>query len=115
MSDQVLTQVRADKYSRDYVALLRFHYHSSFVGVLLGALIVTRHWSGPLVLRIFLLYVSLNVLLYGGLYSFNAITDAEADSRSVFKRYRPLASGAVSRTAAGTFAACLVAAGFVTG
>ncbi|HYM99997.1 MAG TPA: UbiA family prenyltransferase, partial [Aestuariivirgaceae bacterium] len=58
---------------------------------------------------------SLNVLLYGGLYSLNAITDAEADSRDPFKHWRPVASGAISRKAAGAFAACLVVAGFVTG
>lgn len=115
MSDQVLSQVRARSHWRNYVALLRFHYHCSFVGVLLGVLIVTRHWSGPLVWRIFLLYVSLNVLLYGGLYSLNAITDAEADSRHPFKHSRPVASGATSRKAAGTFAAGLIVAGFVTG
>src|SRR6185503_12994943 len=92
-----------------------FHYHSSFVGVLLGVLIVTRQWSGPLVWRICLLYLSLNVLLYGGLYSLNAITDAEADSRHPFKRFRPVASGAISRKAAGVFAAVLIVAGFVTG
>jgi decaprenyl-phosphate phosphoribosyltransferase len=115
MSEQVLSQVRVRSDWRNYVALLRFHYHSSFIGVLLGVLVVTRHWSGPLVWRIFLLYVSLNVLLYGGLYSLNAITDAEADSRHPFKRSRPVASGAISRKAAGAFAAGLIVAGFVTG
>jgi hypothetical protein len=115
MSEQVLSEVRAGSHWRYYVALLRFPYHSSFVGVLLGILIVTRHWSGPLVGRIFLLYVSLNVLLYGGLYSFNAITDTDADSRNPIKRFRPLASGAISRKTAGAFAASMIAAGFITG
>lgn len=115
MSDQVLSQFRARSHWRNYVALLRFHYQCSFVGVLLGVLVVTRHLSGPLIWRIFLLYVSLNVLLYGGLYSFNAITDAEADSRHPFKHSRPVASGAISRKAAGAFAAGLIVAGFVTG
>src|SRR5688572_27157306 len=105
MSEQVLSDVRAQSNWHNYVALLRFHYHCSFVGVLLGVLIVTRQWSGPLAWRIFLLYVSLNLLLYGGLYSLNAITDAEADSRHAFKRGRPVASGAISRKAAGAFAA----------
>lgn len=115
MSDQVLSQVRAPSHWRNYVALLRFHYHCSFVGVLLGALVVTRHWPGPLAWRIFPLYVSLNVLLYGGFYSLNAITDAEADSRLPLKQFRPVASGAISRKAAGAFAAGLIVAGFVTG
>jgi len=115
MSEQVLSQVRAVSHWRNYVALLRFHYQSSFIGVLLGVLIVTRHWSGPLVWRIFLVYVSLNVLLYGGLYSLNAITDAEADRRHPYKRSRPVASGAISRKAAWTFATTLIFAGLVTG
>ena len=106
MSDQTLTLVGARGAWRSYLPLFRFHYHSSFVGVLFGALIVTRDWSGPLVLRISLLYLSLNVLLYGGLYTFNAITDADSDSRRPFKDSRPVASGAISRN---------VVAGFVTG
>ena len=115
MSDQTLSQVQTHDAWHDYLALFRFHYHSSFVGVLLGVLVVTRDWSGPLVWRIVLLYLSLNVLLYGGLYTLNAITDADSDSRRPFKDSRPVASGAVSRKAAGVFAAGLIIAGFVTG
>ncbi len=100
---------------RSYVALLRFHYHCSFVGVLLGTLIVTRDWSGSLLWRTVLLYLSMTVLLYGGLYSLNAITDAEADSSHPLKRTRPVASGEISRKAAGWFAASLIVAGFLTG
>ena len=109
MYEYVETEVRAVGLWRSYVALIRFHYHSSFIGVLLGALIVTRDWTGPLVWRIFLLYISMTVLLYGGLYSINAITDAEADSRHPLKRTRPVASGEISRKAAGLFAAGLIA------
>src|SRR5688572_31441429 len=43
---------------RDYISLLRFHYHSSFVGILLGALVVTRDWQWPLLWRLFLVYRS---------------------------------------------------------
>jgi 4-hydroxybenzoate polyprenyltransferase len=57
----------------------------------------------------------MNVLLYGGLYSLNAITDAEADSSHPWKRFRPVASGEISQKAAGVFAAVLIVAGFVTG
>lgn len=109
------TEVRARSNWLSYVALFRFHYHCSFVGVLLGSLIVTRHWSGMLLWRTFLLYASLNVLLYGGLYALNAITDAEADSRHPLKHTRPVASGEISRKAAAVFAAGLIVAGFITG
>jgi 4-hydroxybenzoate polyprenyltransferase len=115
MYEYVQTEVRARSHWLNYVALLRVHYHCSFVGVLLGALVVTRHWPALLLWRTFLLYVSLNLLLYGGLYSFNAITDAEGDSRHPLKQTRPVASGEISRTAAGVFAAGLIIAGFVTG
>jgi 4-hydroxybenzoate polyprenyltransferase len=115
MYEYVQTEVRARSHWRNYVALFRFHYHCSFVGILLGALIVTRHWSGLLLWRTFLLYVSMNVLLYGGLYSLNAIMDAEGDSRHPLKQTRPVASGEISRKAAGVFGAGLIVAGFVTG
>ena len=115
MYDYMQTEVRTRSQWLNYVALLRIHYHCSFVGVLLGALVVTRHWPGLLFWRTFLLYVSMNVLLYGGIYSLNAITDADADSRHPLKQTRPVASGEISRLAAGVFAVVLMVAGFVTG
>lgn len=117
MYECVQTSIRARSRShvRNYVALLRFHYHCRFVGILLGALVVTRHWPGPLLMRIVLLYFSMNVLLYGGLYSLNAITDADADRLHPLKKTRPVASGEISRKAAGVFAAGLIVAGFMTG
>jgi len=117
MYEYTATQVGTPKLSqlRHYISLLRFHYHSSFIGILLGAFLITRDLQWPLLWRIFLLYVSLNVLLYGGLYSLNAITDAEGDSRHPWKKNRPVASGEISRKTAGLFAAGLIVAGFVTG
>ena len=117
MYEYTATQVGTHKLSqwRNYISLLRFHYHSSFIGILLGAFLITRDLQGPLLWRIFLLYLSLNVLLYGGLYSLNAITDAEGDSRHPWKKNRPVASGEISRKTAGLFAAGLIVAGFVTG
>lgn len=115
MYDYAQIEVRTRSQWLSYVSLLRIHYHCSFVGVLLGALIVTRHWPPLLLGRMFVLYVSLNVLLYGGLYALNAITDAERDSRHPLKQNRPVASGEISRRAAGVFAAGLIIAGFVTG
>src|SRR5687767_11259591 len=79
MYEYAQTEVRTRGNWLNYIALLRLHYHTSFVGVLLGALIVTRHWPALLIWQILLLSVSLNLLLYGGLYSINAITDAEGD------------------------------------
>jgi 4-hydroxybenzoate polyprenyltransferase len=99
----------------DYVKLVRFPYHLSFIGVVLGIVIINHHWSPKLMRDLFLLYVSFNVLLYGGLYTINGITDAEADRLHPLKRNRPIASGAVSSGAAATFAFVLIASGFLTG
>lgn len=115
MYEYVETGVRARIQWRRYVELLRFHYHSSFIGVVLGSLIITRSWSTSLVWRTLLLYVSLTLLLYGGLYTLNAITDAERDRLHPLKRVRPVASGEISRKAAGLFAAILIVAGFLSG
>jgi 4-hydroxybenzoate polyprenyltransferase len=117
MYEYTTALVGTQKFSqfRNYISLLRFHYHSSFIGILLGALVITRQWQWPLLWRIFLVYLSLNVLLYGGLYSLNAITDAEGDSRHPWKKNRPVASGEISRKTAGVFAAGLIVAGFATG
>jgi len=100
---------------RDYVRLIRFPYHISFVGVLLGVAIVKQRWPTPLLRDIFLLYVSFNVLLYGGLYTINAISDAEADSQHPRKRIRPLASGAIPSDVAALLSFALIASGFLTG
>lgn len=117
MYEYTATQVGTHRLSqlRNYISLLRFQYHTSFVAILLGALVITRQWQWPLLWRLFLLYLSLNVLLYGGLYSLNAITDAESDSRDPRKKHRPVASGEISRKTAGVFAAGLIVAGFATG
>ena len=117
MYEYATTQVRTPRLSllRNYISLVRFHYHSSFIGTLLGAFVITRDWQWPLLGRIFLLYLSLTVLLYGGLYSLNAITDADGDSRHPWKKNRPVASGKISRKAAGVFGAGLIVTGFVTG
>jgi 4-hydroxybenzoate polyprenyltransferase len=116
MVDNALVPVVRERgYWRNYVTLFRFPYHSSFIGVFMGEMVVTRHWSQPLVWRMFLVYLSMNVLLYGGLYTLNAITDSDADSRHPVKRHRPVASGAISQKSAGLFAAGLIIGGFLTG
>jgi 4-hydroxybenzoate polyprenyltransferase len=53
--------------------------------------------------------------LYGGLYTFNAITDIESDLKHPFKRRRPLPSREVSLKSAGIFSLILIAGGMLTG
>ena len=59
--------------------LIRFQYHITFIGVILGAALVARGLPQSLAQSLALLYVSFNVLLYGGIYTMNDILDAESD------------------------------------
>ena len=102
------------KTPRSYLAVVRFHYHCSFVIVLLGVLTVTRNFTLDLVSSLAMLYVSFNVLLYGGLYTVNAIADSRSDRLHPSKRKRPVASGAIAPTAAAWIATALITAGFAT-
>lgn len=97
-----------------YLELFRFRYHLSFVGVLLGALLVARGETPALTGDILLLYVSFNVLFYGGLYTINALADAPDDRLHPQKRHRPVASGAISPAMAVLFAVLLLSGGIVT-
>jgi 4-hydroxybenzoate polyprenyltransferase len=99
----------------DWLKLIRFRYHLSFVGVVLGAALIARGLPVQLSLALLVLYLSFNVLLYGGLYTLNDILDAESDRRHPRKRNRPVQSGAISLRGAALFAATLLAGGLVSG
>jgi 4-hydroxybenzoate polyprenyltransferase len=98
-----------------WLTLIKFRYHVTFVSVLCGALLFAPRIERALALKLVLLYVCFNVLLYGGIYTFNDIADRTADARHPGKRHRPVACGAVSVQAAGLFALLLVAAGLALG
>jgi 4-hydroxybenzoate polyprenyltransferase len=100
--------------TRAYLALIRFPYHCSFAVVLLGVLTITRDFI-PLLRSILLLYVIFNVFLYGGIYTVNAVADAPSDRRHPRKRFRPVASGTISRPCAAAFGILLIAAGLASG
>lgn len=91
--------------------LIRFPYHLSFAGVVLGAALIARGLPALLLLSLLALYLSFNVLVYGGLYTLNDILDAESDRRHPGKRNRPVQSGAISQRAAVLFAATAILAG----
>ena len=74
---------------RTIVALVKPRYHVSFVTVVVGALLFAELPDRALAGRLVMLYVSFNVLLYGGIYTFNDIADRAADSRHPVKRTRP--------------------------
>ncbi len=95
--------------------LIRFRYHVTFIGVILGALLVVRGLPLSLMQSLALLYVSFNVLLYGGIYTMNDILDAESDRRHPHKKNRPLQSGVISLPVAVVFSATLILAGLLSG
>jgi len=98
-----------------YARLIRFHYHVSFSIVLLGVLTVTRDITVPLLLSLAGLYLSFNILLYGGIYTFNAIEDARSDGEHPRKRWRPIPAGEIELGSAWKFAAVLLGSGFLAG
>jgi DNA-directed RNA polymerase subunit RPC12/RpoP len=99
----------------NWLRLIRFPYHLSFVGVVLGAALIAKGLPASLLPSLLALYLSFNALLYGGLYTLNDILDAESDRRHPRKRNRPIQSGAISRRSAALFAATMAAGGLVSG
>lgn len=98
----------------DYLKLIKFRYHVTFLGVVVGALLFADKISLSLIQTLLLLYVSFNILLYGGLYTINGIADIKSDKRHPLKRKRPLPSKKISLTAAKIFALILIASGLFT-
>lgn len=100
---------------KSYWRLFRFRYHLNYVSVVAGALFVSGGVTAALAGRLALLYVSFNVLLYGGLYALNEVTDLGSDRLHPIKRRRPVASGAITVGEALAFAGVTTAAGLATG
>jgi len=99
----------------DGLAFVKFRYHVTFLSVVCGALLFAEAIDRGLVRQLVLLYGCFNVLLYGGIYTFNDIVDREADARHPGKRLRPVASGRVSPPAAAAFGTALTGSGLIGG
>jgi 4-hydroxybenzoate polyprenyltransferase len=97
-----------------WLRLLKFQYHASFLSVVFGAALFARGLPGPLVGSLALLYLSFNVLLYGGIYTLNDVADLDSDRHHPVKCHRPLASGAIAPAHAVTFAVVVIGLGLVT-
>jgi len=93
-----------------WLALIKFRYHVTFVTVICGALLFAPHIDARLALRLLLVYACFNVLLYGGIYTWNDIADRAADARHPRKRRRPIAAGTVSVGGAAIYATALIVA-----
>ncbi len=100
---------------RTGLALIKPRYHLSFAGVALGAVLFARDPDLTLALRLAALYLSFNVLLYGGIYTFNDIADRAADAAHQMKRRRPIASGRLSVRRAAAISVSMITAGLLSG
>lgn len=100
---------------RTIIALVKPRYHVSFVTVIVGALLFAEIPDRALAGRLVMLYVSFNLLLYGGIYTFNDIADRAADSRHPVKRTRPIPSGRLTVARAAIIAASMTASGVALG
>src|SRR5687767_6783039 len=96
---------------RTLLVLLKPRYHASFLTIAIGALLFAGTPDRTLALRLAVLYVSFNVLLYGGIYTFNDIADRADDARHPAKALRPIASGRIGVATAAAAGAALCAAG----
>ena len=99
---------------QEYLRLLKFRYHLSFVIVVAGVLLYTRPLRGARFLDLLLLYLCFNVLFYGGLYTINDILDRGDDAQHPAKRLRPVPSGRVPISSAVAFALTMILAGTAT-
>lgn len=94
---------------------MRFHFHISFITVLLGAFLFTPDISLLLLPKLFVCYLIFNVLIYGGLYTFNDIIDVKADAAHTIKKMRPIPTGKVSIRSAAYFCFFLISIGLFLG
>jgi 4-hydroxybenzoate polyprenyltransferase len=99
---------------KSYGRLFRFRYHLNFISVIAGVLFASGSLSAALAGRVAMLYVSFNVLLYGGLYTLNEVTDLPSDRSHPTKSRRPVASGEITVGSALVFAAVSLASGLLT-
>jgi decaprenyl-phosphate phosphoribosyltransferase len=99
----------------NYIKLFRFRYHITFVSVIFGALYTSKKLTPVLAGSLTLLYISFNVLLYGGIYTINALADLRSDEKHPVKRERPLPSRGVSVKSAILVSLVLITGGLLTG
>ncbi len=100
---------------RDFLELIRLKFHLNFAFVILGAASFAQQIDVGLIFSLLVMYFSFNVCLYGGIYTINAITDFEKDSKHPLKKNRPLPSGRISKTSASILAVCLISIGLLFG
>lgn len=100
---------------REYVRLIKFRYHVSFLQVIITVFLFSQGSLLETARSLALLYVSFNILLYGGIYALNDIADIESDRRHPLKRNRPLPSRRIALKPAFIFALLLITTGLASG
>lgn len=88
----------------NYIRLIKFRYHITFILVVMGALLFSHQSFLIVAINLVLAYLFFNVLLYGGLYTLNDIADIESDRMHPQKKYRPLPLKKISIQSAYIFA-----------
>jgi 4-hydroxybenzoate polyprenyltransferase len=83
--------------------------------VVFGALLFAVEPARRLAADLAVLYLTFNVLLYGGVYALNDVADVESDRQHSLKRSRPIASGAITTAAARRFGTVMILAGLGAG
>ncbi|MBI4438860.1 UbiA family prenyltransferase [Candidatus Woesearchaeota archaeon] len=94
---------------KSYLKLIRLRFSITYATVIFAAIVTSQNVTIELLKSIIVLYPVFNILLYGGLYTINAIADADTDSSDTAKKKRPIPSGEVTKKQATTFAAILIA------
>ena len=95
------------------LALIKPRYHLSFVTVAVAALLFADPVDITVAEKLWWLYISFNVLLYGGIYTFNDIADRQEDAHQAVKRLRPIPAGRLSVARAAVLATGFCAAGML--
>ena len=82
----------------DYIYLIRpYGWISNYVSIGFG-LLLTNMWQSPsIIFRYFWTGIAVGPLLWGGLYTFNSVFDAEFDRIHPTKMFRPLAAQRVTK------------------
>lgn len=99
----------------DYLRLIKFKYHFTFVSVIAGMFLFNNWPLLTFLQNVLIVYLSFNVLLYGGLYILNDIKDVESDRKHPLKKNRPIAANKVSVLSAFVFAISCILSGLAIG
>ena len=99
----------------DYIRLIKFRYHLTFLITIIAALSFADSISFSLFKSLLVLYLSFNVLLYGGIYAMNDIADVKADKKHPLKRRRPIPCGKININNAKFFSVSFIVFGLLIG